>query len=76
MRMALLDRIPHGSLSPSHRPWPRAIVGEEGWLKAIELLSMGDATLLGLWGEMDTVHMALLAEPGEIAVVSLPCASG
>jgi Ni,Fe-hydrogenase III large subunit len=75
-RMALLDRIPHHSLAPSHRPSPRATVGEAGWLKAIELLSLGEVTLLGLWGEADVVHMALLAEPSEVAVVSLDCSSG
>jgi Ni,Fe-hydrogenase III large subunit len=76
MRMALLDRIPHSSLVPSHRPWPRASVDEVGWLKAIELLGASEVTLLGLWGEAAAVHMALLAEPNEVAVVSLDCASG
>jgi len=76
MRMALLDRIPHLSVSPSHRPWPRVTVDDDGWGKVIDLLAAGDLTLLGLWGEADAVHMALLAEPGEIAVVSLDCASG
>jgi Ni,Fe-hydrogenase III large subunit len=74
--MALLDSLPHRSISPSHRPWPRADVGEDGWLKAIDLLAAGELTLLGLWGEAETVHMALLKEPGEIAVVSLDCAGG
>jgi Ni,Fe-hydrogenase III large subunit len=74
--MALLDRIPHPSLSPSHRPWPRAVVGEEGWLNTIDLLAGGELTLLGLWGEVDAVHMALLTGANEIAVVSLDCADG
>jgi len=74
--MALLDRIPHLLVSPSHRPWPRAEVGEEGWLAAIGLLAGGELTLLGLWGEAAAVHMALLKEPNDIAVVSLACADG
>ena len=74
--MTLLASLPHRSLSPSHRPWPRAEVGEDGWRKAIDMLAGGDLTLLGLWGEADAVHMALLKEPSEIAVVSLDCKSG
>ena len=74
--MTLLASLPHRSLSPSHRPWPRAEVGEDGWRKAIDMLAGGELTLLGLWGEADAVHMALLKEPSEIAVVSLDCKSG
>ena len=74
--MRLLDRIVHRSTSPSHRPWPRAIVGEEGWLKAIDSLAAGEVILFGLWGEANAVHMALLGEPAEIAVLSLYCVNG
>ena len=51
-------------------------MAEEGWLKAIDLLGAGEVILFGLWGEADAVHMALLAEPGDIAVLSLDCAGG
>ncbi|WP_024510820.1 nickel-dependent hydrogenase large subunit [Bradyrhizobium sp. ARR65] len=74
--MALLDGIPHHSTSSPHRPWPRAAVGEEGWLKAIELLAGGELTLLGLWGEATAVHMALLGGASDAAVITLQCASG
>lgn len=74
--MGLIDRISHRSIVPSHRPWPRAIVGEDGWQQAIELLAVGEATLLGFWGEPDRVHLALLDEACEIVVVSFTCASG
>ncbi len=60
----------------SHRPWPRAVVSEDGWLKAIDLLTAGELTLLGLWGEIDAVHMALLGDAGDVAVVTLECGSG
>ena len=73
--MSLLDLIPHQELAFAHRPWPRATVGEEGWLKAIDLLAAGDATLLGFWGEAAAVHMAL-GSADEVAVVSLACESG
>jgi Ni,Fe-hydrogenase III large subunit len=75
--MALLDSIPHRQKAADQRPWPRVIVGEDGWLAAIEHLISGRATLLGLWGEPATVHMALLsADFSEIAVVSLQCPDG
>ena len=74
--MRLLDLIPHQEVVAAHRPWPRAMVGEEGWLKTIDLLAAGDVTLFGLWGETSAVHMALLGGADEIAVVSLECESG
>ena len=58
--MSLLDGIPHRDPLPNHHPWPRAIVGEEGWQAAIGELVAGQTTLLGFWGEPDAVHMALL----------------
>lgn len=74
--MSLLDRIPHREEVAAHRPWPRVTVGQEGWLGAINLLAAGDVTLLGFWGEVSAVHLALLGSADEIAVVSLECASG
>jgi len=37
-------------------------VGEDGWRAAIDQLTTGRVTLLGLWGEPATVHMALPAK--------------
>ncbi|MBI5262295.1 MAG: NADH-quinone oxidoreductase subunit C [Bradyrhizobium sp.] len=75
--MSLIDSIPHKTAAPSHRPWPRVVVTDEGWQTAIDKLVAGRLTLLGLWGEVAAVHMALLdAVSNEIAVVSLECASG
>src|ERR1700719_2018067 len=74
--MSLLDIIPHREEVAAHRPWPRVTVGEEGWLDAIDLLAAGDVTLLGFWGEVSAVHLALLGGADEIAIVSLECASG
>jgi Ni,Fe-hydrogenase III large subunit len=58
-----------------HRPWPRIIVDERGWRGAAEQLGEGHATLLGLWGEADAAHMAVLSErnPLEICVLSIAC---
>ncbi len=75
--MALLDSIPHRQKAADQRPWPRVIVGDDGWLAAIEHLISGRASLLGLWGEPAAVHMALLsADYAEIAVMSLQCNDG
>jgi Ni,Fe-hydrogenase III large subunit len=74
--MSLLDLIPHREEVAGHRPWPRVTVGEEGWLDAIDLLAAGDVTLLGFWGEVSAVHLALLGGADEIAIVSLECESG
>jgi Ni,Fe-hydrogenase III large subunit len=74
--MSLLDLIPHQEAVPAHRPWPRVLVGEQGWLKAIDLLAAGDVTLLGFWGEVSAVHLVLLGGADEIAIVSLECESG
>jgi Ni,Fe-hydrogenase III large subunit len=74
--MSPLALIPHREIVAAHRPWPRAQVGEEGWLRAIDLLAAGDVTLLGFWGETSAAHLALLGDENEVAVVSLDCASG
>src|SRR5262245_46165772 len=74
--MSLLDSIPHRDLVANHHPWPRAIVSEDGWQAAIGELVAVRATLLGFWGEPEAVHMALLAETSEIAVVSFACVGG
>jgi Ni,Fe-hydrogenase III large subunit len=74
---ALIDMLPGARKVENHRPWPRAVVGEETWLVAARRLAEGKATLLGLWGDTGAVHMAILAEPsGEIAVVTCECPSG
>lgn len=74
--MSLLALIPHREVIAAHRPWPRAEVGEEGWLKTIDLLAAGDVTLFGFWAEASAVHMALLGEGDDVAAISLECASG
>ena len=68
----LLDLLASGAAVGAHRPWPRAVVPEDGWRAAIEHLAAGRITLLALFGEPQMVHMALLDE-AEIAVVSLSC---
>jgi len=74
--MSLLDLIPHRDVIASQRPWPRAVVDTGGWQNAIEGLAAGKFTLLGFWGEASTVHLGLLGDSSEIAVVSLECTGG
>src|SRR6185295_8377765 len=66
-----------------HRPWPRVVVDEAGWLALRERLATADWTLLGLWGDRSaagslSVHVVLRDETEDaaddgIAVVTLIC---
>jgi Ni,Fe-hydrogenase III large subunit len=71
---ALSILLARGDPVAAHRPWPRSRVSEAGWRAAVDHLAAGRLTLLGLFGEAQIVHMALLDEAsGEVAVVSLAC---
>ncbi|MFA7269630.1 MAG: Ni,Fe-hydrogenase III large subunit [Sterolibacterium sp.] len=66
--------IAAAQLIAQHAPWPRALVGQAGWLEAAALLQQQQCTLLGLWGEPNLVHMALLdAASQEAGILSLAC---
>jgi len=57
-----------------HRAWPRAVVNREAWQHAIGLLQDGQCTLLGLWGDKDLVHIALVDEErSEPGILSFAC---
>lgn len=73
---ALLDLIEAGRPVEHHAPGRRAVVAPKTWNLAVEQLAAGRWSLLGLWGEPETVHMALLDEAREIGVISLPCPGG
>jgi Ni,Fe-hydrogenase III large subunit len=74
---ALGDLLAAGEAVAAHRPWPRAIVPAEVWAEAAHQLRDGHLTLLGLWGDAGTVHMAVLDEgTWQGAVLSLRCAEG
>jgi hypothetical protein len=55
---------------------PCTSVTDDEWLQAIERLAAGHATLLGLWGDTGCVHMALLDERGDVAVLTCECKVG
>jgi Ni,Fe-hydrogenase III large subunit len=71
---SLIVRILEGREIQQRRPWPRAVVGAHLWRFATNELAQGRLSLLGLWGEPSTVHMAIMDEDtAEIATVSLDC---
>ena len=59
--------------------WRARIVDEDAWQQEADRLAAGQATMMGLWGETDRVHMAVLDEAVEdsaIEVLTLPCPDG
>src|SRR5437879_1621006 len=71
---SLIDLTPEGRRIPQHCPWPRAVIGAHLWRFAARGLAQGHWSLLALWGESSTVHMAIMDEAtADIAVVSLEC---
>jgi Ni,Fe-hydrogenase III large subunit len=69
-----IDRILEGREIQQRRPWPHAMVGAHLWKFVANELAQGRLSLLGLWGEPSTVHMAIMEEAtAEIAIVSLDC---
>ena len=74
---SLTHLLAGGAAVESHRPWPRAVLDETGWRRLRAALDGADWTVLGLWGEVGMVHLALRDEAaGEIAVASLPAPDG
>src|SRR5690242_4299963 len=74
---SLIDLMLEGRQIQQHGPWPRAAVDASVWTFVASELAHGRWSLLGLWGEPSTVHMALMdGHTAEIAVASLDCAAG
>ncbi|HEY7552611.1 MAG TPA: NADH-quinone oxidoreductase subunit C, partial [Hyphomicrobiaceae bacterium] len=59
-----------GAGAPSH-----VAVDEVGWVAAGERLAAGEGTLLSLWGDTGTVHLAAL-EDASVGVLTLACPTG
>lgn len=71
---SLIDLTLEGRKVGHHGPWPRVVVDASVWTFAASELAHGRWSLLGLWGEPATVHMAIMEEQSAgIAVVSLEC---
>ncbi|MCL2452196.1 MAG: NADH-quinone oxidoreductase subunit C [Alphaproteobacteria bacterium] len=73
----LAELVATGRRVETHQPWPRVVVEEDLWLLSAALLAAGHVTLLGLWGDREAVHMALLdSSQKQIFVVTKPCPDG
>jgi len=57
---SLIDLMLEGRNIWQHNPWPLAIVDASVWSFAANELAQGRWSLLGLWGEAATVHMAII----------------
>jgi Ni,Fe-hydrogenase III large subunit len=71
----LRDMIEQGRPASTARGHPRVIADEVGWSRAGQHLASGQGTLLSLWGDGDSVHMALL-EDALVGVLTLACPTG
>ena len=70
----LSDFILAGQLVAAHHPCPRVVVTPDIWRDLCTHLAAGQATLLDLWGEPDTVHMAVFdSSTYAVAIFSLTC---
>jgi len=77
MMSPLTEILVEGLRVEAQRPWPRTIVAPKIWEIASKQLAEGHLILLGLWGDADAVHMALLNEnPFDIGVVTVQCVDG
>jgi Ni,Fe-hydrogenase III large subunit len=75
--MTILERCGAQTPIQDSRPWPRAVVGADGWRFAASQLSDGLWELVALWAEAGVVHLAVRdALSGAIAILSLPCVHG
>ena len=71
---SLIDLMQEGRQTQRHSPWPRAVVDASLWNVAAGEMAQGRWSLLGLWGEPSTAHMAIMdVQTAEIAVLSLDC---
>jgi Ni,Fe-hydrogenase III large subunit len=75
--MPLNELIAVGRRVDGHRPWPRVVVTPEAWRTAASRIAAGNVALLGLWGDVGMVHMAVIDETsGDVAVVTVECPEG
>lgn len=72
----IADLIPEAVVTVPLGPCPRIVGDAETWARATLGIASGRATLAGLWGEPDQVHMALIEAEGAMLVVTLPCPDG
>ncbi len=75
--MSLRDTMRSGRKAGHSKPWPRHVLDQTGWLRAIREISKGQGDLLSLWSDGAEIHMAILDhESSEIGLVSIECPDG
>jgi Ni,Fe-hydrogenase III large subunit len=63
--------------APDQRRWPRAEIDKAAWQEAAEHLAEGALTLVSLWGDDRSVHMALHdGTENRTAILTLACPDG
>ena len=73
----LAKAVAQGRKIEGHRPWPRIQVEDALWQTLAARLAEGRCSLLGLWGDVGAVHMALLDDAEQwTAVVTNECPNG
>jgi Ni,Fe-hydrogenase III large subunit len=71
----LRETLQSGRAASAAGAQTRVIVDEAGWIDACQRIAAGDGTLLSLWGDADTVCLAVL-EDAAIGVLTLACPTG
>lgn len=73
----LHDFIRSGAPIAAHKPWPRIAVDEQTWVNIAEDISKRLATVLSIWADSQSVHLAVIAsEPADIYVFSFDYRQG
>jgi Ni,Fe-hydrogenase III large subunit len=66
-----------GSVVQCHRSWQRIHINADAWEMAAKFLAEPQYTLMGLWGDVGSVHMAILDEFSyHLKILSLGCQDG
>jgi Ni,Fe-hydrogenase III large subunit len=68
----LQDTLQNGRPASAAAAHSRVIVDEAGWSHSGQRIAAGQGTMLSLWGDADTVHLAVL-EDETIGVLTLAC---
>ena len=71
----LQETLQNGRPASAASAQSRVIVAEAQWTEACQRIAAGAGTLLSLWGDADTVHLAVL-EDEKIGVLTLACPAG
>jgi len=71
----LQDALLNGRPASAAAARSRIIVDEAQWTEACRRIAEGQGTMLSLWGDADTVHLAVL-EDERVGVLTLACPAG